>query len=328
MYTMRCNITIGSYTGIKPSRCKIHRSVSDIVETAEIVLPLNPYLRRDNTDGTVIRDRNLLIAAGDKVSITMGYDDDTAERFAGYVARISKTVPMTVYCEGYSYAIKDKVINKSYRRTTIRQMLQDVVAGTDIGISPYTADVAVEAVTLRNTPAIKVLEWMQRELLCRVYFDGPALYVGATPYAIPKPKVTYRLGYNTAEDKDLQQSARADNVVISIVEREPSGSSVKTSNRNGRYDNVKEVKIRRGMPDDYKRRVAAALQAAANYGGYSGTITAFLVPLCGKGYTVEIQDDRYPERAGMYFAEEVDTSYGPDGGRQKIKLTYYGKELQ
>lgn len=104
--------------------------------------------------------------------------------------------------------------------------------------------------------------------------------------------------------------------------------SKKTRDADAKYSNVKEVKIRPGMPESFKKKVTAFLQSVSDYVGYSGNITAFLTPYCDKGYTVAIDDRRYPERSGKYFAEEVETTFGSGGGRQKIKLVYYGKELQ
>lgn len=328
MFTLQCYITIGSLSGLTPSAVKVRRSVSDMVDTCEITFPLTPFLKQDNTDGTPLPIRELVISEGERVSVTMGYDDDVVERFAGYVVRINKSVPMTVYCEGYSYVIKKKVLNKSYRSTTVREILQDLTEGVDVRVSRYTADVAVEAVTFRNTPGMKVLEWLQKELLCSVYFDGSEIYAGATPYSIPKPTVTYRLGWNTVDDKELQQAKEPDGVVITLVDKDKKGTVKKTRDADAKYSNVKEVKIRPGMPESFKKKVAAFLQSVSDYVGYSGNITAFLTPYCDKGYTVAIDDRRYPERSGKYFAEEVETTFGSGGGRQKIKLVYYGKELQ
>lgn len=73
------NLLISFVRSIKPSAVTIKKSVTDIFDTAEITLPLNPYLTRDNTDGTVLPERDIIFNPGDKVKITMGYDDDNDE---------------------------------------------------------------------------------------------------------------------------------------------------------------------------------------------------------------------------------------------------------
>ena len=332
MFSMKCSLSIASVNNnepviraIKPSAVSVKKSVTDIVDTAEITLPLNPYLQQDNTDGTLLQQRNIVFNTGDKVRITMGYDDDTTERFAGFIARIDKTVPMRIYCEGYAFLLRDVVFNRSYTSVTLKQLLADLVSGTEIRISPYTADVTIPNVFFKNTPALKVLEWVQKELLCRVWFDDSELYAGTSLFTLPKPTTQFRLGYNTIKDDALQRIEQTNRVQITIVEKQKTGSTKKVKDATKKYDATKEIRIRPGMPDFVKNQIATELQKVANHQGFSGKITTFLVPRVDKAYTVEITDNRYPERAGRYFAETVETSFSPSGGRQTIKLSYYGK---
>lgn len=332
MFTMKCLLSINSVENnevivrsIKPSAVTIKKSVTDIFDTAEITLPLNPYLTRDNTDGTVLPERDIIFNPGDKVRITMGYDDDNDERFSGFIARIDKTVPMKLYCEGYAFQLRDIIINKSYNSVSLSHLLADITAGTDIIISPHTAQVTIHNVFLRNTPALKALEWIEKELLCRVWFDGNILYAGASLYALPKPTTKFLLGYNTVKDDSLQQSNNNDKVTISIIEKEKTGTTKRVKDPSRLYAATKEIRIRPGMPENFKSEVAAELQRLANTRGFEGKITTFLTPFVDKAYTVIIADNRYPERAGSYFAESVDTSFSRSGGRQTIKLINYAK---
>ena len=109
MFIMKCILSINSMENnepiirsIKPSAVSLKRSVKDLVDTAEVTLPLTPYLRQDNTDGTVIQERGIVFNVGDRVTIAMGYDDDVPQRFEGFIASISKSTPMKLYCEGYA----------------------------------------------------------------------------------------------------------------------------------------------------------------------------------------------------------------------------------
>ena len=56
MFIMKCTLSINSMENnepiirsIKPSAMSLKHSVSNLVDTAEITLPLTPYLRQDNT---------------------------------------------------------------------------------------------------------------------------------------------------------------------------------------------------------------------------------------------------------------------------------------
>ena len=332
MFIMKCLLSINStennepiIRSIKPSAVSLKRSVKDLIDTAEITLPLTPYLRQDNTDGTVLQERGIVFNVGDRVTISMGYDDDVTQRFEGFIASISKSTPMKLYCEGYAYQLRNTTFNKSYTNTTLKQLLADLCAGTDIVISPHTADIPLPNIFFKNTPALKVLEWVQKELLCRVWFDGRQLYAGASLYALPKPSVKFSLGYNTVKDDELQQNTDNERVQITLVEKEKSGTTKKVKDITKKYSATKEIKVRPGLPTSFKNTLVAELQKLSDHRGYEGNITAFLTPYVDKAYTIEVLDDRYPERAGRYFAESVNTSYSPSGGRQTINLIYYGK---
>lgn len=88
MFIMKCTLSINSIENnetiirsIKPSAVSLKRSVSNLVDTAEITLPLTPYLRQDNTDGTLIPERGIIFNPGDRVTIRMGHDDDITQLF-------------------------------------------------------------------------------------------------------------------------------------------------------------------------------------------------------------------------------------------------------
>lgn len=88
MFIMKCTLSINSVENnepiirsIKPSAVSLRRSVKDLVDTAEITLPLTPYRRQDNTDGTVIPEQGIIFNPGDRVTIRMGYDDDITQLF-------------------------------------------------------------------------------------------------------------------------------------------------------------------------------------------------------------------------------------------------------
>ena len=332
MFIMKCTLSINSVENnepiirsIKPSAVTIKHSVSNLVDTAEITMPLTPYLRQDNTDGTLISERGIIFNPGDRVTIRMGYDDDITQRFEGFITRISNTVPMTLYCEGYASQLRNIIFNKSYANTTLKQLLADMCAGTDIVISPYTVDLPISNVFFKNASGLKVLEWVQKELLCRVWFDGRQLYAGASLYALPKPSVTFRLGYNTVKDSELQKKSDKEHIQLSIVEKQPSGSTKRVKDVSKKYSTTKEIMIRPGLPEGFKNSLVRELQQLADNQGYEGKITTFLLPYVDKSYTVVVEDRRYPYRSGRYFAESVDTSFSPSGGRQTINLIYYGK---
>ena len=331
---MTSDIRIGQYVAIKPNEVKWKCSASNFVDTCGIKLPLATY-SKTTTNATDMGElaryydslevaREVVFKEGDPVEVRLGYDGDNTLRFKGFVNRVNRSTPLEVECEGYSYQLKNVVFNKSYTKTKLKNILLDLTAETDIKLSPYIPDLTLTNVWFKNTPGLKVLEWFQKECLCRVFFDFDTLFVGASKFAIPKPTEILRMGWNTAADRELKKTVTDGQTVINIVVKEPSGSVRRVKSDQRRYSNVKEVKARAGLSEEWLKKVANELQQDENYKGYQGDVTAFLVPTFGKGYVAEIWDGRFPERAGNYFVETVEGSLGSGGGRQKLTLRHYG----
>lgn len=61
---------------------------------------------------------------------------------------------------------------------------------------------------------------------------------------------------------------------------------------------------------------------SCNKNGIDGTLTLFGDLSLKSGCAVELEDNRYPHKNGYYFVEEVYTTFGVGGYRQRIKLPY------
>lgn len=333
---MTSDIRIGGFAGIRPAEVEWRCSLSDLADTCTIRLPLSSYVRttRPGTEIKQLMTRDTVphvtverceFHKGDRVSVRLGYNSENREVFRGFVRSVNLGKLMVLECEGYSWLLKDRYITRSYEKTTAREILQDLVDGTGIRLSERIDHLPLDNVTLRNANALKVLEWFRKECCCRVFFDFDTLYVGASQYALQKPEVTIRPGWNTAEDNDLRQDTGED-VVINIVSKDSKGNVSRQIPAGRRAaGNVKEVSVRNGLPADFLRRALAEMQDDEDADGYKGTLTLFLEPPVEKGCTALVKDFRFPERSGRYFVEAVEGLFSPSGGRQTIKLKYYGK---
>lgn len=334
---MTSDIRIGPFAAIRPAEVVWRCSVSDFIDTCTIRLPLASYvktvepvtevqelMRRDTVPRSTVVGCDF--HEGDKVDVRLGYDGDNHRVFRGFVRRINMAETLEMECEGYAWQLRDRYITKSYRTTTARQILKDLVAGTDIKLSDRIDNIPLEKVTLKNAGGLNVLEWFQKECACRVFFDFDTLYVGASQYALQKPEVVLRPGWNTAEDSELKKSVSED-VRINIVEKDSKGKKKKTTaegRETARYSSAKEVNVRAGLPSDFLRKAVGEMQADENAKGYEGALTLLLDPHVEKGYVCKVKDRRFPERSGSYFVEEVAGTFNTGGGRQKIKLKNYG----
>jgi len=326
MFIMTSDIIVGKYKAVKPNAVKWKCSVSNYVDTCSIKLPLAKYLKstvEGTEDVNIVSEKRTVFSEGDAVSVALGYNGDNTVRFKGFVNRINYGTPFELECEGYSYQIKKKLFKKQYTTVTIKHLLTDLIAGTDIKLSQYIPDVTINNITFKNTPGLKVLEWLEKECACTVFFDFDTLYAGAVRFPIPKPAQKLQLGWNTVEDKEFRKTIESDETQINIIEKTAKGSVKRTASDMRKFDNATDVKVRKGLPAAFLKMLANELQKQKNYLGYQGNITCFLIPVFEKSGVATISDNRFPERNGSYFVDTVEGSFDKSGGRQKVILRYY-----
>lgn len=314
---MTADISIGNYRNIRPSEVQWHCSVANFTDSCSITLPLSSYVRSSDSS------TDCPFRMGDKADVKLGYDGENIRVFSGFVSRINMGEALVIECEGYSYGLRNRKFKRSYRSTTVKGLLSDLTAGTGIRLSDRTDDIRIDNVTFNNTPGLKVLEWLQKECACRVYFNFDTLYAGASQYTIDNGSIDIEIGYNTVSADELKKNTD-ESVQINIVEKDSAGKVRRIKPEEHKYSDIKEVKVRQGLPADYLRRALKELQDDENAKGYEGSITLFLQPHADKGTVCNITDRRFPERSGQYFVEEINGSFGSGGGRQNLKLKNYG----
>lgn len=335
MFILTSDITIGGYRAMQPASVEWQCSVTDITDTCTIVLPLSSYVSTTDAetpaDVLMYRDTvrlssvdKCMFHSGDSVVVRLGYDNDNRTVFSGFVRRIDMGDALSVVCEGYASLLADKYFTKSFRTTTLRDILAYITAGTPIKLSPKIDTLKLDNVTFNNASGLKIIEWLQKECACRVCFYGDTVYAGASQYAVNTGSVSLRLGWNTMSAEELKKDTE-EAVQINIIEKNQAGTVKRTKSEAGRYSSVREVKVRAGMPAEFLRRALAEMQEDENSKGYEGSVTAFLQPYAEKGMKCTVADPRFPERSGVYFIEEVKGSFSASGGRQTLKLKNYGK---
>ena len=341
MFTLTSDIQIGQYK-VKPSTVSWRSSTGSFTDTCQITLPLSPFVHRlqhmtehgdgvaETETGTLVQNfKEMPFQREDHVVVCLGYNGRNEEVFRGFVQAINYTDQLIVECEGYSHPLRNKYFSKSYRKTTLRKLLSDLIDGTGIQLSPACDDIPLQSVWFKNATGHKVLEWVQKELCCRVWFDGQYLYAGASKFVSPNPDrpasaTDIRIGWNTVSADDLKKQ-QAEEVEINIVEKDTQGTTKKTKAESRKYSNVKEVKVRAGLPKSFLQKDVQELQQEKDVEGYEGSIVLFGEPHVWKSDKLAVTDARFPERSGTYFAESIEGEYGESGMRRTVKLRYYGK---
>lgn len=321
MFRLTSEVTIDHYK-IAVHAMSWRMSVDNFVNTAVIKLPAIAMLKR-KADVYERVQTGQQIKEGMPVEIKAGYDGENDSHFKGFVRRIVYKSPLEVECEGYSYQLRKKNFNKSYRSGfKLKKLLADLVEGTDIKLSSKIPDVAIQSnVPFKNFRGVDVLEWIKDSLLLTVYFYSDTLYVGLRETVIPG-EVKYRLGWNTVKDDDLKFNTDKEFAQVKIVVKQPRkrDGAVSRGIKDSKYTDtlVKSVKVR--MDDGFLNDLAADQKKVLSNRGYEGNITAFLKPFAAPSMTAIIEDTKYPERTGRFFIEGVEGDFGPNGGRQKVKI--------
>jgi hypothetical protein len=325
MFYLTSDITIGSHAKVKPSKVTWKMDINSFTDTCTIELPRISYLKTVKTATEDKQEPNerkeYVFKEYDKISVLLGYDGNNVKRFEGFLKRVTMGIPVKIECEGYSYLLYDIIFSKTYSNVTVKQLLTDLCAGTEIVLSSEMPHIPLVDVRFKNATGFQVLEWLQKSCHLAVYFNFNELYVG-TQYGKKGKRVKLKLGWNTIKEDDFKQRIVDKNVRVVIREKNDKGEVKKTKSDVQKYSDEKEVKIKAGIPADLLKQIANRLQTKKNYNGYEGELLTFLEPATNKGDTVEVDGFKYPEKSGSFFVECIEGSFGPSGGRQKIQLGF------
>lgn len=326
MYTLSSNIIIGAFRTNFPCEVHIKKSIHSYVDTATIKIPTSARLKIGSIVTQSVQTGKQF-NEGDPVTIQLGYDGVLTTEFVGFVKRVNFSTPCEIECEGYSWQLGNKQINKSWKNSvSINDILVYILQDTGISIHPSSPKIStlLSGFTLHNATGKNVLEQIKKQTGLAIYFIGSALYVG-TLYTVGNTNnAQYRLGYNTIKDNELKyRTPEATKIRLKVNYKDAKG---KTQFKifGDTSDQAKEVSINKGTFTDMKLLQEQAMAEASKYRypGYEGHITTFLLPYAEPGWEAVIKDDKYPERGGSYVLESVETTFGNNGARRKVGLGY------
>ncbi len=323
MFVPGSKISIGKFTFKGVNSVTITKSILEIAQRAVIKIPASAVLKQTGSNITTSVQTAHQFTVGDKVSIDLAYDDDFNNEFVGFVTRVNLTTPVEIECEGYSYQLrKKKNIAKSWKTTTLVDVLKEVVSGTDVKLHPKIPNIPLKNLVINKASGTQVIEYL-KELLkgaLTAYFIDDVLYVGLKYEDATDGVAEYRLGYNTIADTELKyRAAKDEEVNIEFQIREPNGKQKTIS--EGKTGGVTRRETLSAVTDTkYLEEIAKAKLLQQSYDGYEGSINVFLQPYVEHGYTAKITDNKYKEREGNYFVVAVSTEYGQSGAHRKVEI--------
>lgn len=326
-FYLTSSITIGNYKNIKPNKVTWKTDVGNFVDTCTITLPRRTHLLNNYQDRTWDfntqnqKDNIYQFKEGDKVEVLLGYNNKNEKRFSGFVRRVKMGIPVELECEGYASQLYDIIFNKTYSIVTVKQLLKDLTAGTDIKLSNEIPEIPLKNIRFKNATGIQVLEYLKKEVSLAVYFNFDELFVG-TVFGKVQKRINVKIGWNTVKDDDFQKRKVDKNLKIVVREKNAKGEVKRTKSDLKKYDNEKDVKIKADIPANFLKEIVNRLQTQEDYKGYEGNIQLFLVPYANKGMVIELNGGMYPEKTGDYFIQSVQGEFGMSGGRQTVQLGF------
>lgn len=312
MYKMNWHITVGKYRLALLDSVNIRRSVEQLADTTEIVLPGMAFGKALDVEDKISR--------GDKVAIQLGYDNKLVTEFTGYLQNISVNGGnITLKCEDELFNFRVSVPDKELLNVSLKQLVQHIVDSIGTG---YTVDCdydfKYDKFVIQNATGFDVLTKVQEETMANIYLKDNTLHIHPA-YTNIGETVVYDFAKNIETDDltYMRSDERRYEVHVEGITKEGGRVEVTVGTTGGDRREVKVYGVT--DPDTLKKRGEEELKRLT-YDGYEGSITGWLLPYIDAGWSVVIRDKDYPERQGKYFVVAVETDFSNTGGIRKVEL--------
>lgn len=317
MFILESKVEIGSYIFNQVNEIEITKSVEELSDTAVIKLPTR-FKVRQNGEQKFTEDA---IKVGDKVTITLGYEGKySGVEFTGFVKKISPKIPLEIHCEDALWVLRRKNITKSWEKTTMKEILTEVVKDTPVQLADNIPSVNLDKWIIKNANGAQVLESLKKDLLMTAFInDEGKLYCGLQQLTNVGQTVVYDLNYNLVENnlEFKSKEERKIKIKYTYIDKENKRKSIEVGDPDGEQRTYHTSVI-----SDTKKleEMANAEIEKLKYDGFEGDVTSFLIPYATRGMKAKLLDKEHPNREGNYFIKKVVTTFGTGGARRKITI--------
>ncbi len=318
MFVLESKITIGKYSFGSVHSVEITKSVDELSDTAVIKIPTRFKVGKN---GKLVYTEEA-IKVGDAVSITLGYEGKySGLEFQGFVRKIKPTTPLTIECEDAIWLLRRKNITKAWNKgTTLKEVLQEVVQGTEISLAKDIPSVPLDKYIIKNANGAQVLQAIKQNMAMTVFLnDKGELYCGLQQSENVGKEVIYDLNYNLVAN-DLEYRSADDRrikVRYTYMGKDNTKKEVEVGDADGELRTFHTSVI----SDEVKlKEMATAEVERLKYDGFDGTVTSFLIPYATRGMVAKIIDTEHENRQGSYFVKKVVITFGLNGARRKVTL--------
>jgi hypothetical protein len=320
-------ITLGGQTFDYTTDIEIESTWDMLTDTATMKMPRKfRFIKDGEVVENVISGDNPLFKRGDAVTFVIGYGEETAQRFEGYLTEISPRNPLEFGFQDAMYLLKQYTPKledgKPYSKTglTLKSLLNDIIVGVPVVI---TQDFTIGKYNIPNgVTAAQALNHLKKNYGVTSYFRDGTLYSGVAYKLrnIDELKiVSIDMEQFVIDDSGLSYQRNDDqNIKVKAISIYPNNTreEVVVGDENG------------GERTQYFYDVPVAdLEKYANeqlekykFTGFTGSFVTFVNPIVRHGDAVKLISTKRPDAQGIYLVKKVTTTSGIDGGRQIIEL--------
>jgi hypothetical protein len=319
MYVLTCHITIGTATFKAVNDVAVKRSTRTANATATIKVPVTAVLKQAGKEATKIETAQA-IGVGDPVTIRLGYDGNLKTEFRGFVKRLNYTVPLEIECEDWYWKLRSVNIKKSYAKTTVKELLNDVLTGTGASVHPNSIDLGLKNTVINNKTGAWVLEKLKSDYGLTVYFDLDGKLYAGKAYEVKGNTVKYKLRYNVITDDDLK-FYKADDYKLKVEAKSYDRNGAKLEASVGADGGEAKTLWFYNVADTAQLKTLAEQELKRySFDGYRGKIETFLAPYAEPAMVAGLTDPLYNDRSGNYYIESTEVTFGTNGARRKVEL--------
>lgn len=330
MFELQSDIKIGKFRFDGVHEVRVKKSILNYMDTAIIKLPATyRLLRKGNTEA----EPDLKITAqqfkrGDEVRIKLGYNGALETEFEGYVSRVNGGRPCEIECEGFSFLLREKRVNKSYRKTTLKEVLSEIVKDTDVVLSKDIPDIGIDKINMavlsgQSSNGVPLLDTLKKALggILFINFDGKTLYAGLgytkTIEALKplKADVVYRMGRNAISDS-LKERVKGDKTIVVFASAKRNDGTYLSAKSGDGDAGVQRIRVPHVQDAAGLKVITDAKESVENYSGLEGSVTAFLQPFCKPGQKMKFIDPQNSERNTQLIIDTVEVHFSTSGARR------------
>lgn len=296
--------------------CTIIENTETLTDTCELELPKNI-----TWEGHTTRNGYPPIKRGDKVVVKLGYNNDLATRFIGYVRSVDAHTPIRIKCEDSMFLLKQKkLIPKSFKNASLYEVISYLLEGTGIEFQLIDKDIQIGKYRIVKNTIAQELQELKEKYLLSSYFrnikEKAILYVGLKYPIDNRRSVIFQYKKNIISE-DLEYRRKEDiRVKVEAVSfgKKHRKTTLELGDRDGDI-----IKIRiDGLTEDELKKYAERALERYKRSGFKGSFETFGVPEVSKCDMVDILAS--DGNTGVYLGKKNEISFGVNGYRQNITL--------